>query len=161
KEYEAKGTLKKDPITFRLERERTDMPLLFPGKVHADAASKRLFIADSTNNRIVITDLSGKKLAIAGSGKDGLKDGKFSEAEFSAPQGMCLDGETLYVADRKNHAIRAVDLKTETVRIVAGTGEKQKPLPPRTPGSNWAAKKLPMSSPWDLLLFNKRIYIAA
>src|SRR5262249_50271318 len=43
KEYEAKGTLKKDPITFRLERERTDMPLLFPGKVHADAASKRLF----------------------------------------------------------------------------------------------------------------------
>ena len=27
---------------------------------------------------------------------------------------MCLLGNTLYVADRKNHAIRALDLKAET-----------------------------------------------
>lgn len=159
KEYE--GKLKKDPIQFKLAKEAPDSPLSFPGKILADAASKRLFIADSTNNRIVITDFEGKKLAVAGTGKEGLKDGKFAEAEFSDPQGMALDGETLYVADRKNHAIRALDLKKETVKLVAGTGEKQKALPPRPQGTSWTAKKLPMSSPWDLLLFNKRIYIAA
>ena len=40
-------------------------------------------------------------------------DGDFSKAEFNRPQGMCLAGETLYVADTENHAIRAVDLKAK------------------------------------------------
>ena len=78
--------------------EKTVSPLHFPGRVIADPASKRIFIADSTNHRIVITDLEGKKIAIAGTGKDGLKDGKFSEATFSDPQGLALDGNTLYAA---------------------------------------------------------------
>ena len=33
-------------------------PLLYPGKVLADEAGDRLFIADSSHNRIVIADLS-------------------------------------------------------------------------------------------------------
>src|SRR5262249_32709829 len=122
KAYKAKGTLKDTPIVFRLEKEKDLKPIYFPGKVLADAPSNRLFIADSTNHRIVITDLAGKKIAIAGSGKEGIKDGAFAEARFSDPQGMCLDGDILYVADRKNHSIRALDLKNETVTRVAGTG---------------------------------------
>ena len=92
----------------------------------ADAASKRLFIADSTNHRIVITNLEGKKIAIAGTGKKGMNDGKFAEATFSDPQGMALEGDTLYVADRENHSIRALNLKDETVKRVAGTGEQNR-----------------------------------
>ncbi len=34
-------------------------PLLFPGKVLADTAGKRLFIADTGHNRIVQTNLDG------------------------------------------------------------------------------------------------------
>jgi len=45
--------------------ERSQSALL-PRQGAADAASKRLFIADSTNHRIVITSLDGKKIAIAG-----------------------------------------------------------------------------------------------
>ena len=37
---------------------------------------------------------------------------------------MCLVGETLYVADTENHALRAVDLKAKTVKTVAGTGKQ-------------------------------------
>src|SRR5260370_568910 len=111
KEY--KGKLKETPIPFKLAKEKEVTSLYFPGKVLADAASSRLFIADSTNHRIVITSLEGKKIAIAGSGKEGLKDGKFAEAQFSDPQGMALDGDTLYVADRKKHASRALHLKNE------------------------------------------------
>jgi thiol-disulfide isomerase/thioredoxin len=157
KEFEGTGKLKKTPINFKLSSENAAGGLRFPGKVLADAGSNRLFIADSTNHRIVITDLDGKKIAIAGSGKEGLKDGAFADAQFSDPQGMALDGETLYVADRKNHAIRALNLKDETVKLVAGTGEKN-PVWQR-PHSG-PARKIALASPWDLLLHNKRIYIA-
>ena len=111
KEYQGQEDPQEDAARLRAAQERAISPLYFPGKVLADAESKRLFIADSTNHRIVITDLEGKKIAVAGSGKEGFKDGAFAEATFSDPQGMALDGETLYVADRKNHCIRALDLK--------------------------------------------------
>ena len=158
KEYESdpvkKQLLKRDPLDFKLISEKPTSPLFFPGKVLADDASKRIFIADSTNHRIVITNLEGKKIAVAGTGKEGFKDGSFADAQFSDPQGMTLDGETLYVADRKNHSIRALDLKAETVKLVAGIGEQTHA---RTGGP---ALKTGLNSPWDLLLVNKKIYIA-
>jgi DNA-binding beta-propeller fold protein YncE len=156
KEFKGKG-LKETPFDIKLIQEKVTSPLFFPGKVVADAASGRVFIADSTNHRIVITSLEGKKIAVAGAGKEGFKDGKFDEARFSDPQGLTLDGDILYVADRKNHSIRALDLKDETVKTVAGTGEQE---------HNWGAHKsgialaTRMNSPWDVLQVNKKIYIA-
>ena len=158
KEFEAKGTLKKTPISFKLASEKAASPLCFPGKVLADADSKRIFIADSTNHRIVITNLEGKKIAVAGNGKEGLKDGAFAEAQFSDPQGMALVRDTLYVADRKNHSIRALNLKEQTVKLVAGTGAKQ--LVFRKPGTSRPAREYSLVSPWDLLWHNNRLYIA-
>ena len=124
--HKAKKTLNEKPLKFELARsqENGDSPLFFPGKVLADAAGKRLFIADSTHHRIVITDLDGKKIAIAGDGEPGKTDGPFAKASFNDPQGMALEGDMLYVADRKNHLIRALDLKAQTVKTVAGTGEQ-------------------------------------
>src|SRR6516162_8139846 len=156
REFKAKGKLKQTPITFKLEKEQIQGPLFFPGKVLADQASNRLFIADSTNNRIVITDLNGKKIAVAGTGKEAKKDGSFAEAMFSDPQGMALDGNTLYVADRKNHSIRALDLKAETVSTVAGVGEQDREGRDRA----GPALKTGLNSPWDLLLHDKKLYIA-
>ena len=157
KEFDEKKTLKKTPFEFKLAKEKQiASPLYFPGKILADADSKRLFIADSTNHRIVITSLDGKKISVAGTGKKGLKDGKFSEANFSDPQGMALDGDILYVADRENHSIRALNLKDETVKLVAGTGEQNR----FGRGSGGPALKVGLNSPWDLLLHKKRIYVA-
>jgi len=155
KEY--KGKLKETPIHFKLAKEKEVTSLYFPGKVLADAASNRLFIADSTNHRIVITSLEGKKIAIAGIGKEGLKDGKFGDAQFSDPQGMALDGDTLYVADRKNHAIRALNLKNETVKLVAGTGEQNRF---GRQGMAGPALQIGLNSPWDVLIHDKKMYIA-
>jgi DNA-binding beta-propeller fold protein YncE len=116
---------------------------------------KRLFIADSTHHRIVITDLDGKKIAIAGTGEPGNADGTFDKASFNDPQGMALKGDTLYVADRKNHLLRALDLKAKTVATIAGTGEQ---------GHNrrlgGPALKVGLNSPWDLLLHGGTLYIA-
>ena len=157
KEHRKKKTLKETPIHFTKARaDKSASPLYFPGKVLADAAGKRLFIADSTNNRIVITDLEGKKIATAGTGVEGKADGPFDKATFSDPQGMALDGDTLYVADRKNHLIRALDLKKQTVRAVAGIGKQDR----ESRGSGGPALKTGLNSPWDLLLHDKILYIA-
>src|SRR5262249_42088834 len=121
--HKKKKTLKESVMDFELAKEAAG-PLFFPGKVLADSANNRLFISDSTHHRIVITDLSGKKIAIAGAGQAGKADGTFEKATFNDPQGLALSGETLYVADRKNHLIRALDLKAQTVKTIAGTGEQ-------------------------------------
>jgi thiol-disulfide isomerase/thioredoxin/sugar lactone lactonase YvrE len=157
KEHRAKKTLDEKPLKFQLARftETGDSPLFFPGKVLADAASKRLFIADSTHHRIVITDLAGKQIAIAGTGEPGKDDGPFASARFNDPQGMALDGNTLYVADRKNHLIRTLNLKAQTVQTLAGTGEQGQD---RFMGG--AALKVGLNSPWDLLLHKGQLFIA-
>ncbi|HEV3257854.1 MAG TPA: thioredoxin-like domain-containing protein [Gemmataceae bacterium] len=156
--HRAKKTLNERPLRFELARyhEKGDSPLFFPGKVLADARSRRLFIADSTHHRIVITDLDGKMIAVAGVGEPGATDGPFDKAGFNDPQGMALKGNTLYVADRKNHLIRALDLKARTVKTVAGTGEQGRDSRRQTgPGL-----KVGLNSPWDLCLVGDTLYMA-
>jgi thiol-disulfide isomerase/thioredoxin len=155
--HKAKKTLDDKPRRFELARfsETGDSPLFFPGKVLADASSKRLFIADSTHHRIVITDLEGKKIAVAGDGEPGWKDGAFDNAQFNDPQGMAIKGDTLYVADRKNHLIRALNLKDRTVSSIAGTGVQSENRRRGGP-----ALKTALNSPWDLFLLNDTLYIA-
>ena len=54
KEFEDQGLIDRRPLHFKLEREKEwERTLSFPGKVLADADSRRLFIADSNHNRIV------------------------------------------------------------------------------------------------------------
>ncbi len=155
--YRARKTLNEKPMKFELARfqENGNGPLFFPGKVLADGPSKRLFIADSTHHRIVITDLDGKKLAVAGTGQPGLKDGPFDAAQFDDPQGLALKGTTLYVADRKNHAVRALDLSARTVKTVAGTGAQGEQRVYRGD-----PLKVGLNSPWDLLARGDELFIA-
>ncbi len=86
-EYRKKKLLDEKPRKFELARfqEKGDSPLFFPGKVLADEKSNRLFIADSTHHRIVITDLAGKKIAVAGNGVPGRTDGGFEKGPVQRP----------------------------------------------------------------------------
>jgi DNA-binding beta-propeller fold protein YncE len=157
RKHRANRTLNEKPMHFTKEKaeKASSSPLYFPGKVLADGPGKRLFIADSTHHRLVITDLEGKQLAVAGTGKAGHADGAYERAQFNDPQGMALDGDTLYVADRKNHLIRALDLKRKSVRTIAGVGHQGTDI--RRGG---AALKTGLNSPWDLLLHRGSLYIA-
>ena len=145
----ARKTLNETPLKFFPENEKPDdTPLLFPGKVLADVTGGRLFIADTAHNRLVLCDLSGKDPQPIGSGLPGLVDGDYTHAGFNRPQGMCLIGETLYVADTENHALRAVDLKNQTVSTLAGNGSQS-----RRHSSSGSApgKTTPLNSPWDVI----------
>jgi thiol-disulfide isomerase/thioredoxin len=161
-EFKEKKLLDEKPRRFDLVRyrEKGDTPLFFPGKVLADAKGDRLFIADSTHHRIVITDLAGKGKMVIGAGSPGFKDGSFAEAQFDDPQGMALAGETLYIADRRNHAIRAADLAAKTVTTIAGTGKQDGDFGNRGRTEPVGAKEIGLNSPWDLLLVDQTLFIA-
>ena len=155
-EYDDNRLVNRAPITLSLEKDKEwERALSFPGKVLADEASDRLYIADSNHNRIVVTNLRGKLISVIGSGERGLRDGDFAEAQFYDPQGMALGGDILYVADTKNHALRAVDLANQSVRTIAGTGEQARMF---HRGGN--ARFVQLNSPWDLALEGDSLYIA-
>ena len=156
--HRSRGELNETPLQFFPEAERPHAgPLNAPGKVLADPQGKRLFISDTGNNRIVVADLGGKVLKTIGNGAAGFADGSYDKATFNRQQGVCLHGGTLYVADTENHAIRAVDLKDERVRTVAGTGKQGHGHRGEGP-----ALKTALNSPWDVLNppDSKELYIA-
>jgi thiol-disulfide isomerase/thioredoxin len=170
--YRKTGILKPAPRPKIIDASsRPATPLKYPGKILADQAGGRLFIADSNHNRIVITKLDGKLEQVIGSGEIGRKDGNFEACSFNHPQGMALVGNLLYVADTENHLLRKVDLSVKQVTTIAGTGEK---------GSAWegfeeagdnapttdagAAKRGPkttaLSTPWALCAHGNDLFIA-
>jgi thiol-disulfide isomerase/thioredoxin len=162
-ESKRRKTLNETPIRFDLARNREGgdtTPLYFPGKVTADADGKRLLIADSTHHRVVVTDLEGNALAVAGTGQPGLVDGPFASAQFDDPQGMAVRGDTVFVADRKNHVIRALDLKARTVTTIAGSGKQAADPHDRRLDRAVPAKSIGLNSPWDVLLVGDQLYIA-
>jgi len=157
-DFDAQGRIDRTPLALILERDSlANSPLLFPGKVLADAAHNRLFIADSNHNRVVVADLEGRVIAVIGSGEAGFDNGDFETATFFRPQGLTLaDAHTLYVADTENHAIRRVDLAIRQVETVAGTGEQNRDY--RNTGGS--ALSTPLNSPWDVLFHDGVVYIA-
>ena len=171
--FNEQGAIDRAPVKLDLERRRqADRPLLYPGKILADQAGGRLFIADSNHNRIVVASLEGRLIETIGSGFQGDNDGIFSQARFYRPQGLALDpstppsrpadsaslragpstslragGGTLYVADTENHQIRVVDFQARAVHTVAGTGKQG-----AWSGAGGDALTIDLNSPWDLAL---------
>lgn len=132
-----------------------DKTLAFPGKLLADGDNSRLFISDTNHNRILITSFDGQTHNVIGGSAPGFLDGDYISATFHHPQGLALNGESLYVADTENHAIRKVDLLEGIVTTIAGTGEQG------FSGSvGGEIKRTALNSPWDLVIIGTTLFIA-
>lgn len=157
-EHQEKGTFSAQELNLILEKQRQLLrtPLAFPGKVLATIAG--LFVADSGHHRLVVSTLEGEVKYLIGTGKPGLTDGSFSEAQFSSPQGMTFDAENqlLYVADTENHALRRIDFQRQVVETIAGTGEQSHNIRPH--GS--AGLETSLNSPWDVQKVGNSLFIA-
>ncbi len=168
--YRENKLMDESPLKFDLLSERQKKSALrYPGKLLADEKSKRLFIADSNHNRIVVTSLEGEFQLAIGSGEEGDADGDFATARFNHPQGMALQGDILYVADTENHRLRKVDLAKRTVTQLAGDGVQGSGWPGlelvRQTGElpkQWGGvpAKVSLNSPWDLWIHDQQLYIA-
>jgi thiol-disulfide isomerase/thioredoxin len=154
--FDERNLIDRRPIEMSLERERLKTSALaFPGKVLADEAGARLFIADSNHHRVLIATLDGRILDTAGAGAAGWVDGGFEYATFYRPQGLALDREVLYVADTENHVVRALDLKARRVTTVAGTGRMA-----AYTQQGGRARETPLNSPWDLVMAAELLFVA-
>lgn len=126
--------------------------LRYPGKVAVDG--RRIAIADSGNHRVLVgaLDAGGRAVTLTArvGGERGYRDG--AEAMFDHPQGLAFHGETLYVADAGNHAVRAIDLATGVTRTVAGTGRQLRTRADLAAGA--------LSSPWDVAVAGGQLAIA-
>ena len=153
-EFEARGTLDRTPIPGIGGRREEGEVLSFPSKVIADPSSDRIFISDSSHNRVVAS-LEGKILEVIGEGGPGLRDGTFASALFDHPHGLALGDGVLYIADTENHVIRKADLARREVQIIAGTGVQARGF-----HGGGKADSVALNSPWDLALHNGTLYIA-
>jgi DNA-binding beta-propeller fold protein YncE len=158
--YRQEGLLAEGPLHFPADPDTKPPSILrFPGKVLADPEGGRLFISDTANNRVLVTQVSGdgteaRVTSVIGSGEAGFRDGTFAEAQLDHPEGMSRQGDTLYIADTENHSIRAANLADGTLDTIAGTGE----IGYRRAGG--VGREVALNSPWDLLESDNYLYIA-
>ena len=150
--FDDKGTLIRSPRIEQVARDKNE-PLLFPGKIFA--TPDRLVIADSNHNRVLLTDLEGRVREVIGCGEAGNAEGSFARAKLRRPQGVCLVGNCIYVADTENHVIKEADLTTDVVRTVLGTGEQARRF--NEPGTG---EMCALNSPWDLVVVQDVMYVA-
>ena len=95
----------------------------YPRSIASDGT--HLYVADYDNHTIrKIEIVTGKVTTLAGSGKEGAKDGVGTAASFQNPRGIVIDGGNLYVADTYNHTLRKIEIVTGRVTTLAGSGSK-------------------------------------
>jgi len=100
REFSARGLLRPEPLPWQqAQEERLGGLMAFPGKVLADAAADRLYIADTGHHRIIIARLDGQVLQIVGQGEPGWLDGPAATCRFQSPEGLALGEGGLFIAD--------------------------------------------------------------
>lgn len=148
------GSGKEDIIDARLK----DAALAQPSGLSYDPSKNRLYFADSEVSALRYIDI-GKGLVKSLIGKGlfvfGLKNGEFDNALLQHPLGVDVEGDTIYIADTYNHAIRIANLKTNEIgnliyrpkKGVCKIGDEN-------------CDVLPLFEPNDVLSYNGKLYIA-
>ncbi|MBI4231864.1 redoxin domain-containing protein [Candidatus Peregrinibacteria bacterium] len=145
-EAKKKGTLVEKPLEISFESKKSTGILSFPGKLLL--RDKRLFISDSNNNRILITELEEAEEP---------KAKIIDQIEgLDHPQGICLVGKLLYICDTENHTLKEYNLETKSLRTLAGTGQQARTRQTELGDPLETA----LNSPWDLDYKDGKLYIA-
>src|SRR5262245_10983755 len=119
------GTGGKSPIPDGAKIQST--PLYGPRAIDFDRQGN-LWLALREGNAVYKLDLkAGTIHHLAGTGKSGFTGhgGPARLATLSGPKGLSIgpDGN-IYLADTESHSIRMVDLRKETLELIAGSGER-------------------------------------
>jgi DNA-binding beta-propeller fold protein YncE len=102
--------------------KRTVAHLYCPRGVTVDGDSN-VTVADEGNHRIRKITPQGHVSTLAGTGKEGHRDGEGTVVQFFWPHGIAVDGDgDIIVSDASNHRIRKITPQGH-VSTLAGTGE--------------------------------------
>ncbi|MGE5515045.1 MAG: thioredoxin-like domain-containing protein [Bacteroidota bacterium] len=156
RQFFARGELRPQPLTVEPLHE-TGGALRFPGKIKACPSpngEKLWALADTGHHQIVVLDDDGAVVQRYGSGTPGRHDGG-TEAAFNGPEGLACDGDYIYVADTRNHAIRRIDRASGLTDTLAGIGFRGTILRQPEPGAGVA-----LASPWDMEVVDGTLYFA-
>ncbi|MDQ0749864.1 thiol-disulfide isomerase/thioredoxin [Streptomyces africanus] len=155
-EHEAKGTLRRGEGPY-VPPEPEPTVLRFPGKALL-LPSGSFLVSDTTRHQLVELAEDGESVVRRiGSGTRGFADGPADTAAFNEPQGLALlDDGSVAVADTVNHALRRLDLSTGEVTTLAGTGRQWWQGSP----TSGPAHEVDLSSPWDVALWQGKVWIA-
>jgi DNA-binding beta-propeller fold protein YncE len=112
----------------------------------AVAPSGDVYIADTWNNRVRRIDpKSGTITAFAGTGRKAYAGDGGPAVKADCGGIYCVafspDAKTLYLADLDNRRIRAVDMSSGMIRLIAGNGERG------IPGDGAVAREAPLVDP--------------
>jgi hypothetical protein len=83
-----------------------------------------IYVSDSGNNAIRKIDVGTSNVTTISGGSQGFLDGIGTNARFNNPIGLTINtfDKILYITDRGNNRIRALNLNTNAVTTVAGNG---------------------------------------
>lgn len=135
---------------------RKSADLAQPSGLHREG--KVLYIADSEVSAIRCLDLQTEQVStLVGNGlfEFGFEDGTCEEALLQHPLGVYAEGETLYIADTYNHAIRIIDTKSCTISTLVGKNKEKNTCTIE----NKDCTILPLYEPNDVLLWGDTLYI--
>ncbi len=84
----------------------------------------KLFIAMAGCHQIWELDLVTNIIKnYAGRGAESCFDGSLFESAFAQPSGIAINGSELYIADSEVSSIRGINLETQQVRTICGSGD--------------------------------------
>ncbi|MEN8143527.1 MAG: hypothetical protein ABFS14_01130 [Gemmatimonadota bacterium] len=91
-------------------------------------SGQTMYVMDAGNNRIRAVDLPGGNIrTIAGSGVRGFggDGGSALDALFDVPESIAVspEGTTLYIADSRNHRVRALQIESGIISTLVGSGD--------------------------------------
>jgi thiol-disulfide isomerase/thioredoxin len=98
-----------------------DAALRSPWDLAWDAPRATLYAAMAGTHQIYAYEPASRMISVlAGTGAEARADGPFDRCGFAQPSGLALSGDLLYVADSEISCVREANLRTKTVRTVAG-----------------------------------------
>jgi hypothetical protein len=90
-----------------------------PTSVAYNAADGYVYVVDSFNNCIRRINSSGTVSTYAGTTTPGNVDGSLTQARFSLPTDLIIDGSVMYISDTSNNSIREINMSTGQVSTLA------------------------------------------
>lgn len=118
-----------------------------------------MYFADSEVSALRKIDLKTEEVkTLIGTGlfNFGHEDGSFERGRLQHPLGVCAEGNTIYIADTYNHAIREADLEKKELSTVIG---KKKESNVCMIGDA-SCQLLPLFEPNDVVKMDRFLYIA-